>query len=287
MHSEIRGTGAALVMIPGGGGDAGVYDDSADLLADRFRVLTYDRRGNSRSPLPAPGAAIDVPTQADDVIDLLDRHDLGTAAVFGSSAGALIALELLIRHPGRVSRVVVHEPPAVRLLGLESREFRELAGIRQVAEEVGSMRAFAAFGAMTMPDPPWMLRSAAGQRIVAGASRLMAGAGTAVRMLTRRPPSTMSRLLGNVPHLMQRELDEFLRYAPDTAALAMAGAPWLLATGVDSVGKPYHRPAHVLAESAGVPCLQFPGGHTVYQSAPHLFADHLIAVLEDTWPAQD
>lgn len=287
LYAETRGDGAPLVLISGGGGDAGMYDDAAPLLATRYQAITYDRRGNSRSPLPTPGAAVHAAAQADDVVDLLDRYDLEKAAVFGSSAGALIALELLSRHADRLTRVVVHEPPAVQLLPKDSREYQELIAIRRLAEDKGAMRGFAAFGAMTMAAPSWLFRSPTGQAFVAAGSRAMAGVGTAARTLTRRPPSTMSRLLGNVPILMERELGAFLQYEPDPTALTAVDVPWVLATGVDSVGKPYHRPARILAELTGVPCVEFPGGHTVYQTAPRQFADRLSIVLEDLCHAQD
>ncbi|MCZ0991495.1 hypothetical protein O1M54_49030 [Streptomyces diastatochromogenes] len=49
LYHEIRGGGPALLLISGAGGDAGYYSAVADELADAFTVITYDRRGNSRS----------------------------------------------------------------------------------------------------------------------------------------------------------------------------------------------------------------------------------------------
>ena len=48
--------GPALLMISGAGGDAGYYAGVAEELDDAFTVITYDRRGNSRSTgrLPDP-----------------------------------------------------------------------------------------------------------------------------------------------------------------------------------------------------------------------------------------
>jgi pimeloyl-ACP methyl ester carboxylesterase len=50
---EVRGTGRAVLLIMGATGDGGRFDTLADLLADEFTVITYDRRGNGRSPVPA------------------------------------------------------------------------------------------------------------------------------------------------------------------------------------------------------------------------------------------
>ena len=53
LYYEIRGTGAPVLLIMGGSGDGGHFDAVADLLSDEFTVVTYDRRGNGRSPAPA------------------------------------------------------------------------------------------------------------------------------------------------------------------------------------------------------------------------------------------
>ena len=46
---ERRGAGPALLLISGAGGDAGFFSGLAEVLADSFTVISYDRRGNSRS----------------------------------------------------------------------------------------------------------------------------------------------------------------------------------------------------------------------------------------------
>ena len=46
LYYEVRGHGEPLLMIPGG--DAGYYSFVADILSDKYKVITYDRRGNSR-----------------------------------------------------------------------------------------------------------------------------------------------------------------------------------------------------------------------------------------------
>src|SRR6185369_15269870 len=116
-----------------------------------------------------------------------------------------------------------------------------------------------------MDDPPWLFRSAMGQALVAGASRVALPVGAAVRRVTGGEPSSMTRQLGNADLLLRRELPLIgLDYEVDVRALRDVAVPWRLVTGRDSVGKPYHRPAHVLAERVGVACAEFPGGHTVY-----------------------
>ena len=54
LYYKVRGAGPLLLLICGGIYDAAGYAGLADRLADRYTVVTYDRRGNSRSPLDGP-----------------------------------------------------------------------------------------------------------------------------------------------------------------------------------------------------------------------------------------
>jgi pimeloyl-ACP methyl ester carboxylesterase len=49
LYYEVSGSGPMLLLIPGGPADAGVFADLAGFLADRYTVVAYDPRGNSRS----------------------------------------------------------------------------------------------------------------------------------------------------------------------------------------------------------------------------------------------
>ena len=76
----------------GATGDGGHLDALADALADEFTVVSYDRRGNGRSPAPDGWETTSPEEQADDAAALLDALRTGPAAVFGtSSGGSLIA----------------------------------------------------------------------------------------------------------------------------------------------------------------------------------------------------
>jgi pimeloyl-ACP methyl ester carboxylesterase len=54
LHYRVRGTGPLLILLAGGDGDAESFDGLADLLVDHFTVVTYDRRGLSRSVIEGP-----------------------------------------------------------------------------------------------------------------------------------------------------------------------------------------------------------------------------------------
>lgn len=118
LYYERRGTGPVLLLVPGGGADAGLFAGMAPALAATGRtVVSYDPRGQSRSTLDGPAADQRVADWADDARRILDLVSPGEPAdVLGCSAGAVAALGLLARHPERVRRVVAHEPPLVEVL---------------------------------------------------------------------------------------------------------------------------------------------------------------------------
>ena len=117
LYTETRGAGPLLLFVVGGNGDPAVFSGVADHLADRFTVVTYARRGFVQSPVDGPiDDASRIATDVEDAVALIARHGGGPARVFGSSSGAIVALDLVTRHPEVVSTVVVHEPPILELL---------------------------------------------------------------------------------------------------------------------------------------------------------------------------
>lgn len=110
LYYEIRGSGPPLLSVALGGGDAGAVAPVADLLADCSTVVSYDRRGCSRSPRPDGWTATSIEEQADDAASVIEALGLGATAVFGTSTGGAIALDLAIRRPELVRVAVVHEP---------------------------------------------------------------------------------------------------------------------------------------------------------------------------------
>lgn len=51
LYYEVRGAGPLILLIPGANGDATGFPPFADQLATDFMVITYDRRGYTRSVL--------------------------------------------------------------------------------------------------------------------------------------------------------------------------------------------------------------------------------------------
>src|SRR4029453_9652587 len=87
LYYEVHGSGSPLLFISGATGDAGHFTHVADALSDDFRVITYDRRGNSRSPRPAGWTQTSITEQADDAAALLEALPVTSPVVFGTRGG--------------------------------------------------------------------------------------------------------------------------------------------------------------------------------------------------------
>jgi 2-hydroxy-6-oxonona-2,4-dienedioate hydrolase len=110
------GDGIPLLMIHGSGGghDQGMAW-ARPLVQQGVRVIAMSRFGYLRTPRPADASP---EAQADAHVCLLDALGIARAAVMGVSAGAPSALQTVIRHPDRVSALVlvvpiVHRPGSV------------------------------------------------------------------------------------------------------------------------------------------------------------------------------
>ncbi len=102
------GTGTPLLAIHGSGGghDQGMAF-ARGLAAQGIRVIAMSRFGYLRTPMPADSSAA---AQADAHVCLLDALGIVKAAVMGGSAGAPSAIQMAIRHPERVSALVLIVP---------------------------------------------------------------------------------------------------------------------------------------------------------------------------------
>src|ERR1017187_4380715 len=103
LYYEVQGSGPVLLMIPGGPTDAGIFAGLAGFLADRYTVVPYDPRGNSRSVLDGPPEDQRMDLHGDDAAQLPTSLSGEPAHALGSSGGAQIGLNLAALPDGRGS----------------------------------------------------------------------------------------------------------------------------------------------------------------------------------------
>ena len=127
-YYEEQGAGTPMLVIHGTGGDTSMFADVARRLASSRRVITYDRRGFSRTEAALPEKKEYLRRHADDAAVLLRELGAPRATVFGSSMGGVVALALAVRHPDCVARLVLHEPPLHLKKRLKLRTARKIGG---------------------------------------------------------------------------------------------------------------------------------------------------------------
>jgi len=138
LYYELTGDGDdTVVLVHGSWTDHLSWQFVAPALAERHRVLTYDRRGHSRSERPAVLASRRL--DEDDLAGLIDSLELGAVHLVGNSYGGSISLGLAARRPELVRSVAAHEPP---LLGVAESHLplaAELTKVYSIVAEVGDM----------------------------------------------------------------------------------------------------------------------------------------------------
>jgi pimeloyl-ACP methyl ester carboxylesterase len=103
------GDGPALILVGGALSDRSGWVPLAKLLAPRFSVVSYDRRGRGDSGDTAPYA---VEREIEDIEALVDEAG-GAAVVHGQSSGAVLALEAAAKLAGKVQKLSLYEPPFI------------------------------------------------------------------------------------------------------------------------------------------------------------------------------
>ena len=97
------GEGEPVVFLHGGLANADYWGRQVPEVSRHHQVIVMDSRGHGRSTRDDRPYGYDL--MADDVVGLLDFLKIRQAAVVGWSDGAILGLDLAIRHPGRVTKV--------------------------------------------------------------------------------------------------------------------------------------------------------------------------------------
>lgn len=245
LYYEVRGAGPTLVFVCGGPTDADIFAPVADVLADRYKVVTYDPRGNSRSVMD-PIADQNMDVHGDDVARLIDHVGGAPAYVFGNSGGGQIGMNALARHGDKITALIAHEPPCITLLPDGAEVMAGMERAHQLAQ-TDVMAGFGAFMALTgidMTPPPG------------------------------RKPETSERMKANLAYFTRHGILQIASYRPDLEALRRGKL--VVGVGTESVGQLAHRTGMALAEALPVGAVLFPGGHGGYSRYVPEFAEAIV-----------
>ncbi|MDI1464608.1 alpha/beta hydrolase [Catellatospora sp. KI3] len=259
LYYEVRGTGPLLLISQSGEGDAGRSTDLVDRLVADHTVVTYDRRGLSRSTLADPARPGTMADHADDVHRLLAALTDRPARMLGCSLGAVIGMHLAVRHPEQLAVLVAHEPVAPRLLPPAERACHE--------EELRELqRLYRAEG----------LRAVFGQ--IARVLGIDPASPDAEPGLTPQPLD--ARRTANFDVFIEHDFTAIVRDTLDPAAVRDAGVPIVPAYGRTTPHHVFdHRCAMELAALVGTAAVDFPGGHNGNTTHPRAYAERLRDVL--------
>jgi acetyltransferase/esterase len=258
LYYETRGAGPLLLLIPGANGDANAFPPLANRLAADFTVVTYDRRGYTRSLLDG---AQDYPhrleTDANDARRLIEHLADEPATVFGTSSGAVIALQLLIDHPQAVRAVVAFEPAAMKLIPDGERWITFLNEIYALYRQSGPAPARALFvkRCFAEVDHPIMSRTPA--------------------------PEHAATAIANANYFFEREVRQYTAVELDMEKLSQRAEMIIPAVGLASNDFPDGQIARALSVRLGRGLLELPDGHVGYATSSEEFASRLLRRLKE------
>jgi pimeloyl-ACP methyl ester carboxylesterase len=260
---EVRGEGRPLLMIPPAGGDGWLYSRVADILADEYRVILYDRRANARSTMNEP-QNFEISQQSRDAVAVLRAAGEQSALVFGNSSGAVIALDMVKTQPQAVRAVLAHEPPLARLHPKARKWQRFFAKVYLTAFRFGSSLAVLRF--MLGVQLPLL--------------RMIKASGPVNQHRRQSAPSYLSDKQANEV-LVKLELLPVTNYVPDIEAIKRNNIKTLI--GVSEYGLKrnawYAQVANILAKSLDADTVTFPGHHGSFLDLPAEFAARLRELL--------
>jgi pimeloyl-ACP methyl ester carboxylesterase len=147
MYYEIHGDGDPLVVLHGAFMTVELMGDLVPLLAERYRVIAVEFQGHGHTA--DIDRAFSYEHFADDIVALLEHLGVDRADVYGYSLGGGVALQLGLRHPGRVRKLVI----ASASYSSEGLYPEVLGGIEHITPEMFDGTPWRATYERVAPDP--------------------------------------------------------------------------------------------------------------------------------------
>jgi len=262
LYYETHGSGPVMLMVPGATGSAYSFQRVTEHLAAHYTVVTYDRRGFSRSPLDGPqDYDRRLETDADDVRRLIEHLSDEPATVFGSSSGGIIVLEVLANHPSVVRTLVPHEPAAVRQLPDGQKWVDFFFKVYDLYRQSGIEPALSKFREQTFAESD--------RQVMAHGPRGI-------------DPNIGKYVRANAAYWFEHELRQYPAVDLDLDALKVHADRIVPMAGRESRGYPTYEVNIELAKRLGRDLVELPGGHIGYVTQPAEFAREFVQALART-----
>jgi proline iminopeptidase len=111
LYSREIGRGQPIIVLHGGPDfDHSYLLPDLDRLADAFRLIYYDQRGRGRSADHVQPEEVTLASDVGDLDTVRQHFRLEAAALLGHSWGTVLALEYALRHPEKVSHMILMNP---------------------------------------------------------------------------------------------------------------------------------------------------------------------------------
>lgn len=105
------GQGTPVIVLHGGPDfDIAYLLPELDRLSDKFHLIYYDQRGRGRSADHVKPEDVTLESEMADLDEVRKHFHLDKVVLLGHSWGTVLALEYALRHPERVSRLVLMDP---------------------------------------------------------------------------------------------------------------------------------------------------------------------------------
>ncbi|PWE85331.1 hypothetical protein LG34_16540 [Eubacterium ramulus] len=271
-----EGSGPLLLLIHGVACDSEFFREASAILSKKFTVISYDRRGYSRS-IPAEGETdFSVWAHADDAAEIIgaelkrkheeeicleesepqmngaeeqskvkDGQNTGFF-VAGCSAGGAVTAALATKYPELVRQVFLHEPL--------------MRGSGELAAE---------------QDAFWekLHKSAEKHRIITCMMHFVNAMGGMNRDKEGQSMEQQSRNLKNLELFLEKEMDSFSNLKLEDFNISV---PVTVACGSDDKTGMFHRSAYQAAETKGWKHKIVPGYHNFASDEPEMFAQCIV-----------
>ena len=151
LYVRTIGQGQPIIVLHGGPDfDHQYLLPDLDRLSDAFRLIYYDQRGRGASAAGVRPDDVTLASEIDDLDKLRQHFGLDAPVLLGHSWGAVLALEYALRHPTRVSRLILMNPAPASARDVAV--FRKFY-LEKIGADMDRQRAIATSAAYQSGDP--------------------------------------------------------------------------------------------------------------------------------------